>query len=149
MFPRAPRFTAARQSDTPGPNAYDPTEMVAHYKRGILVQRDARFKTAASSNEGSSTSSASSSIPARAMGGTVDSAAALKEKSKWAARVSEAEERVVDLERHANSLANEKSQAMAELRECRCDLRVCSGRGLTVCALQDWLNSSSKDYRHR
>lgn len=117
MFPRAARFNRDKLSDTPGPNAYDPTEMVAHYKKGLLNQKDARFRADQhlDGDDGASTSSAATSATPVQIG--LANAAALKEKAKMTSRLAKAEERIKELERQVHALTNEKSQSLAELSE--------------------------------
>jgi hypothetical protein len=122
MFPRAARFDAKRLSDTPGPNAYDPREMLAHYKRGPLHQKDARFKSGEQqrhSNEGASTSALPAMAPSNQAPGLRNSSAStvMKEKARLSTKLASSEERICTLEKQTKSLANEKSQALAELSE--------------------------------
>lgn len=120
MFPRAPRFDRAKPSDTPGPNSYDPKEMMAHHKKGALNQKDSRFKSSQTSDSddcGSTSASGGTALttPPR-IGAT--SATVLKERAKLASKVAKSEERIVDLEKQVHSLTNEKSQSLAQLSEC-------------------------------
>lgn len=119
MFPRAARFDREKLSDTPGPNAYDPTEVVAHYKKGQLNQKDARFKAGQQHLDSDDGASSSSISPPRAGGPSTQSTntAALKEKAKMATRLAKSEERIANLERQVYSLTNEKTQSLAELSE--------------------------------
>lgn len=122
MFPRAARFSQRKLSDTPGPNAYDPTEMMAHYQKGLLNQTDARFKSNSNLNDEPSTSAAglaSNLTPQNRSNGAsaiMDTIGA-KEKTKLLARLAKAEEKAAELEKQTHCLSNERSQAMADLSE--------------------------------
>lgn len=123
MFPRAARFSQRKLSDTPGPNAYDPTEMMAHYQKGLLNQTDARFKSNSNSIDEPSTSAAGLASNMAPPQNRSNGASAImdtigaKEKTKLLARLAKAEEKAAELEKQTHCLSNERSQAMADLSE--------------------------------
>ena len=105
---------------TPGPNAYDPKEPLAAYKKGAMFERDARFRMASNMLEmdgpDHNTGEPSSS---RAVSAGVNSSKAGndRERTKLEARLHKAEEKVEDLLRERAELHNEKADAQTELSE--------------------------------
>lgn len=108
---------------TPGPNAYDPKEPLASYKKGAMFERDSRFRMpsnqlhtaeggfAQSNGEASSSRAVSSGLHAKASND--------KEKARVEMRLHKAEEKVEDLLRERAELYNERADAQTELSKCK------------------------------
>lgn len=107
----------------PGPNAYDPTEPQAHYKRGAMYEKDARFKAGQAQRLAPSPPpmSTSPTLPCSCTkrGVSPSSGRVLsleKEKTRLETRLQKAEEQAQDLMRQKADTNTEKARMQTDLR---------------------------------
>ncbi|PWN47992.1 hypothetical protein IE53DRAFT_412649 [Violaceomyces palustris] len=124
MFPRAPRFDQRVPDETPGPNAYDPKEPLAHYKKGLICEKDARFRYPKVNDENLTSSSTTKQVPLSqstktnlaTSSGPTQITFSSQIKSKMEERISKLEAKLQDVERERSNLSNDKASIQIELR---------------------------------
>ncbi|PWZ02160.1 hypothetical protein BCV70DRAFT_198443 [Testicularia cyperi] len=142
MFSKAPRFQPAPVSETPGPNAYNPTEPQANWKQGVFPNRPATSSRKPLTESENTISvrrplapSAKSNLGAG--GTTAVTSASAKSQAKLEDRLGKAENRIQDLQR-------EKTQAQNELGDLQTELRLAAQREAKLKqSLEKWERSHS------